>query len=382
MSRFVPINEVVMLPMLGNHDYLQRSKGRFLTWSKFVWQDMEMSVVKNPVRQMFKINKRTNTIDMPCNFLQLCSVNVKVNGVFYPVYLNDKLHDDLVDISASKDCACENKCGYKMCNTIKGYEAVVSVKSDYMPDGTAIDFNCVDRKAIDDNGFLYEELQYPERIYVSGVWTTTEKKTEKKKLCKVEVDENGCCMDTEENITNVCNSCGISDYNPPVGGTANCPPNKHDKTWIYYCNSKADWFGVQCGSYPSGLQKECNNIYNISELGNRLIFPHNFGFDEVMIRFYADITTNNLMIPFIAVDTFAMGLKWYDKKFDDRGQNLAQVYGKQYALMKFGLVKELNKYRIEELGKIFAAPKYIPSYTLGRQGIYSENDYGRNNMIP
>jgi len=369
MGRFTHINEVVKLPMLGDSDYLMRSKGRFLTWSKLVWQDMELSTIKTPRRQLFEINKRTNTIDLPCGFTQLCSVNIiDKNGLFYPVYRNDRLHDDITEVAAADDCACEYKCGYKMCNTIKGYEAVVSTKCDKTPAGADIEFECVDRKAIDDNGFLYEQTQYPLRVYMSGVWTETVLHTENKKLCKVEVDEHGCCCDTEENINAICNACGISgDYTPPVGGTASCPPDKNDKTWIYYCNSKADWFGVQCGNYPSGLSSECNNIYNISELGNRLIFPHNFGYDKVMVRYYVDVNLSELQIPTIAVDTFVMGLLWFDNKYSTnlKKRALANGFGNDYARMKFGLLRELNKYRIAELGKIFTPPRIIPSYVLG-----------------
>ena len=368
MSRYININDAIKLPMLGGNDYLMRSKGRFLTWSKYVWQDMNMQSVKIARREMFTINKRTRTIDLPCDFTQICSVNIMDDcGVFYPVYRNNSVKvDDIVDIPADKDCACEYKCGYKLCNLIKGYEAISSVKSDYLPNGTAIDFTCVDRKAIDDNGFLYEQIQYPIRQYLSGVWVDTILHTEDKKLCKVEVDENGCCCDSEANIESVCNSCGIAgnDYQPPVGGTSMIPPNGNTDTWIYYCNSKLDWFSVQCGCYPNGIKKECNNIYNITELGDRLIFPHDFGHDKVMVRFYADVNLNNLEIPMVALDTFIMGLKWWDARFDDKKQNLAQVYGRQYALMKFGLLRELNKYRIEELGKILTPPKYIPSNTL------------------
>lgn len=385
MSRFVSVkDEVILYPMLGQKDYLMRSKGRFLTWSKLVWQDMQLSSTKIAKREFFTINKRTRTVDMPCDFLQLCSVNVMDEcGIFYPVYLNDRLHDDLVDIPAEHDCACEYKCGYKLCNTIKGYVAIQSCKEDFMPNGDPVSFDCVDRKAIDPNGFLYEEKQYPLRIYESGIWVNTIKYTEQIKLCAVQVDEHGCCCDTEENINAVCDSCGITDScsnnndNIPLGGTANIPPNPQDNTWIYYCNSKSDWFSVQCGNFPHGYNRNCNNIYNISELGNRLIFPHNFGYDRVMIRYYADVNLNNMEIPFISVDTFIMGLKWFDKKYSDNPaeQALATIFGKQYALMKFGLLRELNKYRIAELGKIFTPPKYIPSYTLGRYNIYW-NQYG------
>jgi hypothetical protein len=80
-----------------------------------------------------------------------------------------------------------------------------------------------------------------------------------------------------------------------------------------------------------------------------------------------------------------MGLKWWDCRFDDKKQNLAQVYGREYALMKFGLLRELNKYRIEELGKILAPPKYIPSNTLTTPNNYIIGYTGgiaNNDLLP
>lgn len=371
MPKFIHINEVIKLPMLGDQDYLFRSKGRLLSWSKFVYQDMDLSVMKVAVREEFQINKRTNSIQLPKNTLQLSSVNIRHNGVYWPVYRNEKISDDIVEIGASKDCACEHKCGYKLCNTIKGYEAVTSTKSDFLPDGTPISFTCIDRK-VTDKGFLLEVTQKPLRVYVSGVWTDTVLDTEEKFLCSVEVDDNGCVCDTEENINAVCGTCvSKSGGNIPVGGTAELPPCEGDDTWIYWCNSKLDWFSTQCGGGCFG-KKEFNNIYNISELGDRLIFPANFGFDKVMIRYYVDVKLQDMQIPFIAVDTFVTGLLWFDHKYstDMNKQKLAELFGSRYAKMKFGLLRELNKYRIAELGQIFSPQTYIPSYADKRDYFY------------
>jgi hypothetical protein len=391
MSRFIPVQEVIKLPMLGSNDLLMRSKGRYLTWAKWVWDDMNLSSMKVAERQYFQINKRTNSIDLPCDFTQLSSVNIVHCGVFYPVYRNESIRqNDYTEVASAKDCACEYKCGYKMCNTIKGYEAVKTVLCDKNPDGSDVSFTCIERKAIDGNGFLYTQTQYPLRVYLSGVWVETILHTENTKLCKVEVDEHGCCCDTEENINNICGACGLDDSQDaiPFGGDANNPPNVKDNKWIYYCDNKADWFSVQCGNFSRGLPRECNNVYNISELGNRLIFPHNFGFDRVMIRYYVDPNLNDMQIPRIAVDTFVNGLLWFDKKYSSnaKDQALAAIFERKYALMKFGLLRELNKYRIAELAKIIAPKKYLPQTTLGWGNFYFGSapygdGYGYGNSI-
>lgn len=382
MSRFFTIKEAVDLRLLGNADNLKRDKLRLMSWGKFVYQDLNLSVVKKATRKRFKINKATNTIEMPCSFLQLSSVNVEICGIEYPVYRNQKItsNDDIVDVGASKDCGCEFNCGYKLCNTIKGYEAVEHTEDDYNPNGSAVSFDCIDRKGIDDQGFFYEIKQYPKRIYTDNVWTSTVLYTETIKKCKVEVDENGCCTDCEENIDAVCDACGITNVSNNlccIGGTANCPPASDCDTWTYYCSSKLDWFSIQCGSFPY-FRRECNNIYNISELGDKLIFPSDFGFDTVIVRWYEDLGLKDIQIPVIAIDTFILGLMWWDCRFNDNKQALGDKYGRDYAKLKFGLLKELNKYRTAELGMIIAPPTYVPSYFRDRTSIAYFNNYTNN----
>lgn len=378
MSRFVPIQEVVDLPMLGNDDILKRSKGRLLKWAKYVWEDLNITTLKVAKRQLFQINKRTNTVDLPCEtFNQLCSVSViGPNGVIYPVFRNDKLHDDITEVAAMKDCACEYKCGGVLCNTIKGYEAITTTKSDFLPNGNPISFTCVDRKSVDGNGFFYAETQYPMRIYESGVWVNTILYTENTKLCKLEVNHRGCIMDTDKNINDVCNACGIPQKDDiPNGGDANSFHNNPQvNTWRYFCNSKLDWFSFQCGNFHN-WNRDANNIYNISELGDRLIFPSSFGFDKVLVRWYEDVNLADLQIPLTAVDTFVMGLKWWDSKYNDKKMKESAAYGIQYSKMKWGLLLELNKYRIAEMKQIVSPHVYVPSYNSNIGNRNTGNNY-------
>lgn len=366
MSTYLNVEEAVKLIMLGNLDLEQRAKGRFLKWSKYVYEDMKLNVLRQPIRQRFQIDKRTNSIQLPCPFTQVSSVNVRDRyGVFYPVWQNERLSDDIADVAANKDCSCEYKCGYKLCNTIKGYEAVVSTKEDKMPNGDDVSFTCVDRKSVDRSGNFYEQLQYPQRVYESGVWTDTVLYTENRQLCRVEVDHNGCVTDCQHNEDTLCATC-CTDSNPnaiPFGGTADHPPCDDDNinTWKYYCNSKLDWFWYQCGC-ERGCINPFNTIFNVSEMGNRLIFPKNFGFDWVIVRFYDAPNTADIRIPLIALDAFAMGLKWWDARFNDNKQDLALLYENKYTQMKWGLFGQLNKRRIAEWRMILTPPVFVPSY--------------------
>jgi len=378
MAKLIPIETVVDKLCQRNEDTLRRKKGLYLSLCEEVWNDLNEGVlrmaerVKIPIREVYHINKRTNSIDLPCNALRVCSVNViDHHGNFHPIYRNERLTDDLVDVGNTS--ICEHGCSHKLCNTIKGYEAVTSIKSDFLPDGSPISFNCTDRKGLLD-GYFYSETQFPLRVYMSGVWTDTIKQTELVKHCKLELDEKGCIKDSPENIENVCNTCGIkSDNYIPYGGSASCPPKgSHAEEWIYYCNNNMDWFNTQCGGYPRGRRNEFKNIYNISELGNRLIFPHDFGWDKVMVRFYSDISLQDLQIPYFAMECFMAGLQYFATTNNDNKQQLAKMYEANYSKRKKGLFLYLNQYRIAELAEIVSPHVYVPSYNQGNRGVFGD----------
>lgn len=378
MPRFEPAMDVIDSLCLRSGDLARRKKGLYLDCVNDTWNDLNETTLrvakrlKIPVRKKFEVNKRTNSIDLPCNYNRLSSVNIVDEcGLMYPVYRNLNINDDIVEVPAEKNCACEHKCGYQLCNTIKGYVGVQSVKSDFLPNNTPISFTCVDRMVVDKNGVIYKEDQYPQRIYTDGVWTDTVLHTESTKMCECEVDHNGCLCDTEQNIHNACESCGIRNFNPQinqknlhgcVGGTAECPPDPNCNEWTYFCNNKMDWFSIQCGGFPRGFRKGFHNVYNISENGNRLVFPHNFGFEKVLVRFYEDISIENLLIPYIAKDTFMTGVQYFAMKQNPELRDMAGSFGQQYSREKWGLFLELQKMRIKELGNTIAPVSHVPSY--------------------
>jgi hypothetical protein len=366
MAKFVPIDDVIKSANLYEGDLLQRNKMRYHALAKQVFLDLDMQTLKIAVRVLIGINKLTNTITLPKEFLRLSDVSIIApNGVIYPVWRNDRLHDDIVDIGASKNCECG--CKNQLCNLIKGYESVSEEIEAELPDSSTQTFTCVTRKSVDSNGFYYEQKQYPIRIYTDGVWTSTEVTTENIELCSLEVDTQGCVVDCEENFNKV-NTCGCftssSENDTTVGGNAMESCNG-SKNWLFACNSVADVYSVQSGAW--GATSRCNpfnNIYNITEEGNRLIFPKNFGWSRVLVRYYTDISLRNLQIPVMAVPTFQVGLKYYDTLLQEDKQAINEVYSKKYSALQFGLLKDLNKYTVRELGKMIAQPTYIPSYVL------------------
>lgn len=361
MAIFESVNKIVDDLCLRSGDTLRRNKGLFLNCAADVYKDMEISVLKTAKRAWFEINKRTYTVDLPCTALQLSGVSIEDEyGTLYPVYRNTRLHRDIVDISAAKDCACEYKCGHSLCNMIKSYEAIEEVTSELMPDDTYQDFTSITRRGVMGDMF-YEEKTYPVRVYESSQWVGVELKTETTELCKVEITEDGCICDTDANMEAICNCSGCGNSNPNIcyGGNAQACGTADE--WVYFCGSPMDTLSVQCGNFFSS-RTQFNNIYNVDELGNKLIFPYDFAFRRVLVRWYDDVSLKNIQVPFMAKNAFMKGLQWYASQFNDGKQKLSFNYGKEYAAMKFGVLQELNKYRIAELKMITTPPAQIPEF--------------------
>jgi hypothetical protein len=224
---------------------------------------------------------------------------------------------------------------------------------------------------IDKGGNLVEQVQFPERIYEDEVWVDTILKTETNRLCAVEVDHNGCVCDTEENVNLLHSHCGCNtgcnSGSIPFGGDSSTPPcnDPNIDTWKYYCNSKMDWLGVQSGC-EVGAMNPMRNIYNISEEGNRLIFPHDFGFDKVLIRYYEPSNPAEVKLPSIAMIAFTSGLKWYSIRFDDNKRNLAISWKQEYSENKIGLQSLLRRNTIAYWRMVLSTPVFVPSYIIGR----------------
>lgn len=381
MAKFYKLEDVVDSLCLISGDVLKKNKGLYSSVAKDVWNDLNegslriATRIKLPVRKLFEINKRTHSIELPCDALRISSVSVVDKcGVIYPVYRNMNLHNDIVDVPASKNCACEFNCGNQLCNLIKGYEAVIQDIIATNPDGSSTTFHCVSRMAIDKNGVLWQENQYPQRAYTNGVWTSTVLHTESKKLCECEIDSNGCICDTVNNVNNICSHCGITNNinncfqnnTPCVGGTAMTPPQNNCGEWIYYCDNKMDWFTIQCGCHPMGFRQGCNNIYNIGETGDRLVFPHNFGFDHALVRYYVDINLSDLMIPYYARNTFQAGIMCYATEYNENKIKVSRAFCQDYSRKKWGLFLDLQRMRTSELAQIISPRAHVPSYVESR----------------
>jgi hypothetical protein len=340
VSGFISLEEVVEDACHAMDDYLLRNKMKFLRIGKRVWNDdLKLNSVKIPVRQFFQIDKRTNSIKMPCDFHHLSGVAWQDrNGQFHPMFRNDRLNDDIVDIKAKKDCACD--CGGQLCNLIKSYESISEEVTVSTPQGGEETFTTMTIKGIDGNGWYYENKQFPIRIFEDGVWVQNELKTEKRELCKLEL-ENGCPTDCEANIEAVT-SCGC-------------------RTELVRITSKLDYYMVECGTWFS-RGGEFKNIYNISEEGDRLLFPPDLPVDKVLVRFYKVNELKDIKVPLVARTALITGILYENMRFktDRESVLLAREFSRKFANESFALIQELNRYNSAQKNAIMSPVAYIP----------------------
>lgn len=354
MPKFLTIRQLADQATFLVNDYQQVNRMRFNKLAAdFVFPDLNMDIVKEAKREYLYVNKRTNTIELPEDCIQVSSVSwVDEYGRIHPVYRNTRLHNDIVDLGAKKDCACA--CNGDLCNMIKGYESVVTYEDAKMPNGDTQEFRLVNTKWYDAEGNYYEQVQAPQREYESGEWTDTVVATTDNLLCKLEIDEaTGCVRDCEENYRAVT-SCGCSFYgsecsSQPSATTA----DGYRLLQTNYAIESGRWFSIPCQGF--------NNIYNINDMGDKLIFPHDFGFDRVLLRYYSDVPMKDMKVPFTAAYAFICGIMFYNIAFDNRQQQLSLVLSMKYSRAKFALIQELNKYTQAEMLEIMSPYVYVPS---------------------
>ena len=355
MSRFISLDEIVKTACLIEKDYQMQNKMRYLAFAKDIWHnDMNLTTVKDVKRIILEIDKRTNTVKLPCHNKLVSGVYVIGKfGEFYPVYRNERLHDDIVDISAIDDC--DGHCCNKLCNMVKNYEAIEELIESEMPNGSTQTFTCITRKGYDNYGNYYEEKQYPQREYTDGTWTNTIVATEKINLCKLELDKKGCIKETDENyhlvLKHGCYGSCESLYVPKGEVGSSCiidPSAKHLVGW-------------ECGYNFSAFN--LNNSYNITTEGDRLVFPHNFAFKRILVRYYEDIKINDIKVPSIAKEAMMMGIKYYDTLLDENKLKINQVFAEKYARMKGGVMSMLMKVNKDQQRMALTPPVHIPNFT-------------------
>lgn len=295
-----------------------------------VWRDLKLYAIKYTKRAFIQVDKKTNSITMPDDFLFRSSLSILDDcNKLQLLSINQDLHDDIIDISLDHDCHCECGCKSDLCGQIKSYEAITEDTQELMPDDSYQTFTSVTRKRMDAGGRFVIERTFPVRVYTGGEWTGVELKTETEELCHLDTNPCGCVKNTTDNQCKVDGCCN------------------------------ADFFKTECGSYLCPTPGSMG--YNISEEGNRIVLPSTFNRDKVLVRYYAEDKMKDIRVPLIAKKAFIFGVKSFIMPFDE-SQPLWRVrlFDKYYTDSRADLFTKLNGFTIRELKQVLSPKRFMP----------------------
>lgn len=310
----------VIKGILGREgDTLGTNYLKYLTAANDVYIDLNLHAMRMTKREWLHVDNRTKSIKKPDGCLLACSISVIDHcGNLVPLIVNTNLKSDIVDISQDKDCHCECGCSSELCGNIKNYELMTEVISAKKPDGTTYPFVATTRKKINRDGSLVIERVFPQAKYVNGVWTETSLVTDEEFLCKLEMEECGCVKQTPQNIEAVHACCGERFYDE-CGRTFHHCCETHDPT------------------------------FNVSEGGDRIIFPSGFMYEKVLFRFFYDAPTPKLLVPVVARRAIMYGIKEDLEVFDRKpSMQKANMFSSKYTIEKTRMQKLFTRYSLKE----------------------------------
>lgn len=142
-------------------------------------------------------------------------------------------------------------------------------------------------------------------------------------------------------------------------GTTRIPVKK------LYCGAGMDEFMVEAGTFFARRNDVFVNVYNVSEQGDRLIFPADFPYEKVLVRYYALPNLNEIEVPIVAREAVMTGILYYHYQFlavNDRAEmQVKQQVLQKYAAIQFALIAELNRMTGAEWNKALAPKAVFPN---------------------
>jgi len=262
--------EVVQSILDRVDDYRGVGFRKYFSIAKDVYRDLNLMSIRWTKRYLMEVDKQTNSIKLPSDFLLLSSISiVDENGRIIPLDINNNITEDFVDVSAGRHCGCKCGCNNELCGQVKNYEVVYGKVSAPMPNGTMQQFDTYSRKTIYPNGDYYHEYSIPVTEYADGEIVSTTLQEKKEFICKLETEECGCVKNCQPNIDKLNECCG---------------PNL---------------FAVECGC---DLTKYCSSplTYGYENFSDRITFDSEFKYDHVLLRYYVNSNGGDIRVPVIA----------------------------------------------------------------------------------
>lgn len=321
-NAYVTANDLVEGLCLREGDNDLKKKPLYLFLFKEVYQDLNMAVIRQTERVLLRVDQATKRIYAPDGYLYFSSISApNKHGKFEPLIVNSSLDTDIIDIGASKKCGCsECACDNEYCSSVRNYELISSIVTAKLPNGTPKNFTATERKKILRDGTYVREVTTPVQIFENDIHTETILQTTTEILCHLEIEECGCLKKTPKN-ERLLLSCS-------------------DSVTVAY----------DCGCPIRELRPDAH-YYKISDKGNTIQLPFDFPYETVLLRFYADVKTREIRVPFLAQKAMRFGIKAEETTYSEPGTKQNQLWIRLYGLEKVDLGEKISKLKLKDFLK-------------------------------
>lgn len=319
--------EIVDSLLIRTKDKLGINRADYTSYLKDIWKKLNLKGIKESKRILIRVNRKNNSVEVPDDYFQFSTIYVFDDcGKIVPLAINTNLSEEIVDLSRQKGCDC----GCDLCAQVSNYEAIEEVVPATMPNSSVEYFTKRIVKKVNADGSYIQEITEPQQIFLNGAHTETKLVTSSEYICKLDVADNGCVLDTEENKTKIYGQCGFVDLRHECG----CPT----------------------------LPDECNGAaqYNISDDGKRIILPSNYQHDYIILRYYFDKKTKDIEFPWVSKSLVMDEMYWAHIEYDPKVPRYVKIDIKNSIAQKLQtMLSDITRMTMSEMYKMVSPKKHL-----------------------
>lgn len=330
--RFIPGKNLVRDLCLREKDYIMANRLWYMSVLRDAYMKVNFKTIMFTKRVAIAVDHSLGFIPTPHDYLDMSSVSApNREGRLTPMLINTNVRNDIADLSLAKRCGCSCGCEHDYCSSVRNFETILGTQSAPMPDGTSKLFNTSFRKIILEGGAYVEETVVPVQVIENNVHVDTKLEKTQTVLCNLDIKDCGCIKNTPENrdlINLYCNACDV-EFD---GGCSTRPHHHHE-------------------------------LFNMDEVGDKIFIPSHFRAKYVVLRYFANSKTKNLMIPFLAKEAVMSQIKVLTSKYDASAPKNDKAYwAGQYKQDRDEMVENLNPVMLTSfLSKVLAKPMHMRS---------------------
>lgn len=325
-GQFITVDEAINSLLSREKDIAGVNKLHYKELSKDVFNLMNLSAIKQTKRILYTIDPVLHTITFPEEYWAFSTISaINHHHKIEPLVVNTDLTDDIVDLGLDKNCESDCGCTDALCNYSKHFETITEEVTAIMQDNTIGNFTKIIRKFINKDGSTYMEVTEPVAVYDNGTHTATTLQTTKTFLCKLQTKATcGCVIDNE--------------FNRDTWAKMGSSLAVHGREDIM-----TEFGKPSCDYFPQ------TNTYNITEDGRRIVFPPDFPHKKVLVRMYVTNKTKDILIPYVAKESFLSGIKKISTEFDTKAPLNLKEFWKNKHVANMNLLRLiLNRLMLTE----------------------------------